>query len=85
MPDLRYYKNTDEDILVSEPQWKWLESIYEDTNDDVYIVVSGIQMITSNRMLKLEDWPKKEAARMLDMVSNYERPTVFVSGDVHHA
>lgn len=50
------------------------------------IIVSGVQMLPSNRFVNLEHWPKAELLRLVDLIDKYHKSGVlFVSGDVHHA
>ena len=83
MPDLRYYK--DGQILLGEQQWLWFENILQTTNDDLYLIVSGIQVLSSNRLVNLEHWPRTESARLFKLLEIYQKAFLIISGDVHHA
>eukprot|EP00355_Strombidium_rassoulzadegani_P010348 CAMPEP_0168627930 /NCGR_PEP_ID=MMETSP0449_2-20121227/11565_1 /TAXON_ID=1082188 /ORGANISM="Strombidium rassoulzadegani, Strain ras09" /LENGTH=185 /DNA_ID=CAMNT_0008670299 /DNA_START=44 /DNA_END=601 /DNA_ORIENTATION=+ len=84
LPDLRYNKDTssndeDDHRLMSEDQWLWLEEIMRSSEDSVYLIGSGIQFLTSNRVLRFEVWPVREMERLV------KHGVVLISGDVHHA
>jgi hypothetical protein len=81
MPDLRFYYEGES--MLGEMQWKWLEDVITGTNDDLYVIVSGIQMFAFNRIARMEHWPKRETNRLLQLLEG--KPSLFVSGDVHHA
>jgi alkaline phosphatase D len=86
MPDLRYYRDSKNNNLLSENQWEWLEQIFKNSDDQIYFLVSGIQLLASNRIFNFEKWPKKELKRLIDLIQKYKKNgVVLISGDVHHA
>ena len=44
--------------MLGEKQWKWFTDILENTSDDLYLIVSGVQIQAHNRLFKMEHWPK---------------------------
>ena len=71
---------------MSEQQWSWLESVFSETNDDAYLLISGVQAIPSNRLLNAEHWPRPELQRLIDLLHKHQVPGfMIISGDVHHA
>mmetsp|Transcript_9262 Transcript_9262/g.15577 ORF Transcript_9262/g.15577 Transcript_9262/m.15577 type:complete len:87 (+) Transcript_9262:735-995(+) len=76
LPDLRYNKDTssndeDDHRLMSEDQWLWLEEIMRSSEDSVYLIGSGIQFLTSNRVLRFEVWPVREMERLVKLIDKY--------------
>ena len=84
LPDLRYYKDDEAEELVSERQWQWIEEIFASGDDDLTFIMSGIQLMASNRLKNFEVWPKHEVRRLMGLVQKYRKNgVVLVSGDVH--
>jgi alkaline phosphatase D len=82
--------NCEENQVLGESQWKWLEeALLQNSKADVHIIVSSIQVWTTNPAM--ESWGQfpKEQERLWDLLQrhyakpNYS-PVVFLSGDVHH-
>lgn len=81
----RYDPNPDGDML-GEEQWAWLESQLKDSDADVHIIGSSIQLIANDH--HWEKWGNfpKSRQRMLDLLVKYKPKNVFVlSGDRHIA
>ncbi len=79
----KYILNTTGDIL-GEAQWKWLKEELENSDADVHILGSGIQMISEEH--PYEKWANFPAARkkLFDMLSASKLKSVFlISGDRH--
>ncbi len=75
--------NENGDIL-GEDQWKWLEKEISDDETDLFIVGSGIQVLSKDHTFeKWANFPKARA-RLLELVSEkVDVPLVFISGDRH--
>lgn len=76
--------------LLGEEQWKWLQHELLSSHADLNIIVSSIQIWTTNPAM--ESWGQfpKEQERLWNLVQeHYAKPSVgpvmFWSGDVHHA
>lgn len=84
LPDLRFYLRKGD--IMGEKQWRWLEAIFENTEDDLYIIVSGVQLYGYNRLEAFEHWPQQSVKRLLHLQAKFNRKPMFVvSGDVHFA
>eukprot|EP01039_Chlorochromonas_danica_P009867 gene9868-10913_t len=80
-----YGREYDGEIL-GEVQWKWLEETLANNKADLVILVSSIQMLTSNPVF--EGWGHfpKERLRLLNLLKKYNTDKILlVSGDVHLA
>ena len=72
--------------VLGEKQWDWLDSQLADSKAAVHIIVSSIQVQTSNPLV--ESWGHFPAARArLISLLNKHRPAglLLISGDVHFA
>ena len=73
-------------ILLRTDQWQWLEDTLETSPAKYNILVSSIQVLTTNPVV--ESWGHFPTAkkRLLDMLIRINpRGLVLASGDVHHA
>ena len=80
-------KEYDGDIL-GENQWKWFENELAEyaRNASSVIVVSSIQMFTSNPIVESWSHFPKSQQRFLNLIRDYKpRGLVVLSGDVHYA
>lgn len=74
----------EEGTILGEEQWQWFEQQISDATVDLFIVGSGIQVLTENH--RFEKWANfpKERKRMLDLITEkVEVPLLFLSGDRH--
>lgn len=80
-----YLPNYEGDIL-GEEQWEWLEKELKNSNADVNILCSSIQVIAEeHRFEKWSNFPNARK-RLLDLLAIYnEVPTIIISGDRHIA
>ncbi|MBP7399567.1 MAG: alkaline phosphatase family protein [Chitinophagales bacterium] len=80
-----YLPNYEGDIL-GEEQWEWLENELKNSNADVNILCSSIQVIAQeHRFEKWHNFPNARK-RLLDLIAtNNEVPTIIISGDRHIA
>lgn len=77
--------NYDGDIL-GETQWMWLKSVLEESTSDFHIIISSIQVLTTNPAV--ESWghfpqAKKRLMHLFEITN--PKGLVILSGDVHHA
>lgn len=73
------------DILGTK-QWAWLEQILSTTDADFHVVVSSVQILTTNPIV--ESWGHFPVAkkRLFELLSRYDPSgIVFISGDIHAA
>ncbi|CAM9810690.1 unnamed protein product [Chrysoparadoxa australica] len=72
--------------MLGEAQWQWLENELKDSEAAGHIIVSSIQVFTSNPLLESWGHFPRSKARLLDMLDEYKpRGLTFLSGDVHLA
>lgn len=71
--------------VLGEEQWNWLESELENSQASVHIVVSSIQVLTTNPTV--EGWGHfpNERQRLLRILGHGISGLFVLSGDVHHA
>ena len=77
----------DGDVL-GENQWKWFENELKESegNDSSVIVVSSIQMFTSNPIVESWSHFPKSRDRFVNLIRTYTPSGLLIlSGDVHHA
>ncbi|MCR9206261.1 MAG: alkaline phosphatase family protein, partial [Halobacteriovoraceae bacterium] len=86
--DTRYFKSPekgeDQDLL-GEDQWRWLEKEIDYSRADVNIFVTPIGFLL-NRLFVTEDWAEypREKQRLLDKINSASLSGVFfMSGDKH--
>ena len=70
--------------MLEEEQWTWLEEEVAGSDAQVHIVVSSVQILTTNPAV--ESWGQfpEERAKLLRLVNGLPG-LVLISGDVHHA
>lgn len=75
--------NPDKSIL-GEQQWEWLTSeLQEPSSSQIHIVVSSIQVTTTNPVMESWGHFPKERQRLLHLLSKVPNP-IILSGDVHY-
>ena len=74
--------NKDNAVLGKE-QWMWLERQLEESSASVHIVVSSIQVLTTNPVVESWGHFPEERAKLLKLLNNVPG-LVILSGDVHH-
>jgi alkaline phosphatase D len=70
--------------ILGEKQWKWLESQLHESNAQVHVIVSSIQVLTTNPVMESWGHYPQERHRLLKLL-NGASGSVLLSGDVHHA
>jgi len=83
--DRLVYENAESEML-GEEQHEWFEKELKNSDADVHIVVSGIQILATD--MKMENWmhwhaDRRRLFRTLKEVN--PKGLIFLSGDVHHA
>ena len=74
----------DAGTILGEEQWKWLESQLHESNAQVHVIVSSIQVLTTNPVMESWGHYPQERHRLLKLVNGVSG-SVLLSGDVHHA
>ena len=84
--DGRYYRERpgSKSDMLGEQQWQWLEQQLTNSDADVHIIGSGIQVIASEHPYeKWADFPKSRQ-RLFDLLAKTKPSNVlFISGDRH--
>jgi len=75
---------TNDREVLGEKQWRWLEEQVNESKASVHIVVSSIQVLTTNPVVESWGHFPTERARLLKTLNNV-KGLVILSGDVHHA
>ena len=77
-------RDHDGDVLGVH-QWIWLESLLRGSTADVHVVVSSIQVATSNPVVESWGHFPKAKKRLLEIFQKYDPSgLLLISGDVHH-
>lgn len=84
--DTRYFRDSvgSDGTMLGEAQWKWLEKVLVESEAQVNVLVSSIQLLASeHRWEKWENFPK-EKKRLMELLAREGVPPVVVfSGDRH--
>ncbi|HBH06874.1 MAG TPA: alkaline phosphatase [Flavobacteriales bacterium] len=72
--------------ILGEEQWVWLDTKLADTTIDIHLIISSIQIISSeHRFEKWANFPK-ERQRLFDLIAKNNYPSLLLfSGDRHIA
>jgi PhoD-like phosphatase len=71
--------------MLGDSQWQWLESTLKHSPADFHIVVSSVQVLTTNPVVESWGHFPEEKKRLLKLMEYLDPPgLVFLSGDVHH-
>lgn len=71
--------------MLGDDQWHWLESTLKHSTADFHIIVSSVQVLTTNPVVESWGHFPEEKKRLLKLMENLDPPgLVFLSGDVHH-
>ncbi|CAN0446759.1 unnamed protein product, partial [Hapterophycus canaliculatus] len=72
--------------VMGEDQWEWLEGQLEDSDASVHVLVSTLQVLTSNPLVESWGHFPRSRKRLLDLLHRTDPAgLVVLSGDVHHA
>jgi phosphodiesterase/alkaline phosphatase D-like protein len=70
--------------MLGEAQWTWLEHTLQQSTADVHIIISSVQVLTSNPVFESWGHFPIEKQRLLTLLGRYQpQHTVLLSGDVH--
>ena len=70
--------------VLGEEQWTWLERELAESTASIHIIVSSIQILTTNPVVESWGHFPKERDRLLQMIRSVSG-LILLSGDVHHA
>ena len=70
--------------VLDDMQWKWLEGQIKESKAQVHVIVSSIQVLTTNPVVESWGHFPKERTRLLSLLNRLERGVILLSGDVHH-
>ena len=72
--------------VLGEEQWRWLDGELRDSDADYHVLVSSVQVLTSNPMVESWGHFPVEKERLLNLIKDTKpRGFILLSGDVHHA
>ena len=80
----RHYKRSDKPAFFGDKQLAWIEKRLSDSSAKLIVIASGTQLLSSDGNRESLDAYPEEQKRLLDLVSRYNRPIVFLSGDLHY-
>ena len=75
---------TNDKKVLGEEQFRWLEEQVNESKASVHIIVSSIQVLTTNPVVESWGHFPTEKGRLLKTLNNV-KGLVILSGDVHHA
>lgn len=75
---------SNESELLGKDQWAWLEKQLKESKASMHIIVSSIQVLTTNPVVESWGHFPKERERLLKLLNDVPG-LVILSGDVHHA
>ena len=75
---------TNDGEVLGEEQWAWLERELKESTASIHIIVSSIQVLTTNAVVESWGHFPIERERLLTLI-NPLSGLVLLSGDVHHA
>ena len=72
--------------VLGEPQWQWLERELAESSATVHVLVSSVQVLTTNPLVESWGHFPAERRRLLALLRKHApRGLVIISGDVHVA
>ena len=72
--------------MLGDHQWEWLAHTLDDSEADFHIIVSSVQLFTTNPVVESWGHFPLAKARLLALLREKDPSgPVFLSGDVHHA
>jgi alkaline phosphatase D len=82
---ITYYKKNETGDILGEEQWQWLESELQNSEAQLHIINSSIQVIPIDH--RFEKWGNFPLARhrLLELLKSSKRRVLFISGDRHIA
>jgi len=70
--------------MLNEEQWKWLEEEISNSDAQVHVIVSSVQVLTTNPVVESWGHFPEERDRLLRLLNKLPG-LLLISGDVHHA
>ena len=71
--------------VLGEKQWAWLDETLKRSEADYHVIVSSIQVLTTNPAVESWGHFPTEKSRLLTLLATHNpRGAVLLSGDVHH-
>jgi len=70
--------------MLGEEQWKWLESQVNESDAQINIIVSSVQVLTTNPVVESWGHFREEQLRLIRTIKDLSG-CILLSGDVHHA
>ena len=70
--------------ILGEEQWQWLQQELEQSKAQIHVIVSSIQVLTTNPVMESWGHYPAEQRRLLSLLNGVSGAMVW-SGDVHHA
>ncbi len=87
--DLRFNMDRQKNVhsLLGDLQWAWLEAELKESDADLIVIGSSLNVLSPVNGLGLEGWHgfRQDKARLLELLSACGKPTVLLSGDRHFA
>ncbi|CAD8069942.1 unnamed protein product [Paramecium sonneborni] len=80
--DVRWNRNPEEQDVLGQNQWFWLENELQDKETDFFIIGSGSQILPNDRLF-IDVWYQKSRNRLLQMLKH--KNVLLITGDVHFA
>jgi len=78
------YLPNEQGTILGEAQWKWLEEELANSEADVHIIASGIQVLPTQHNYEKWNTFAHERQRLFDLIVKNQIPgVVFISGDRH--
>lgn len=81
-----FCRRTGTGTVLGEEQWKWLHEQLAGSTADVHVIVSGVQVLSTNPAM--ENWghfPAEREKLMRLLAETVPSGVIVLSGDVHHA
>jgi alkaline phosphatase D len=82
--DNRYFKDETKGALLGEYQWNWLAQELQDPSISLFLIVSGISVLTP-KTIHSEEWADypRERERLQKLLKATKKPYLYLAGDRH--
>jgi alkaline phosphatase D len=78
--------NDHEGDILGEDQWKWLENELKDSDASIHLIISSIQVLTSNPIFESWGHFPKSKTKFINLLNKYKpNGLTILSGDIHFA
>jgi alkaline phosphatase D len=85
--DLRYFQNRNKTqrSLLGELQWQLLENEFRNSNADLFLIGSSLNVCSPVVIANLEGWRAfpEERQRLYQLLASTDKPCILLSGDRH--